>query len=165
MARTVRDVALGYSILKGPDGSTAMRSMPGTLKPTASARRSADPRRLGLGRGFRARRSRDHRRGRRRRRASLPISDAKSRRWRCRSSAIPFATLTTLVYGEIVPSIKALAAGRESELHAVGAGIDRDAGSRLRRLRRRPCEGRGAEVRFRRLLPEVRRAADARSTR
>jgi aspartyl-tRNA(Asn)/glutamyl-tRNA(Gln) amidotransferase subunit A len=35
----------------------------------------------------------------------------------------PFGTLATLVYGEIVPSIKALAAGRESELHAIGAGI------------------------------------------
>jgi aspartyl-tRNA(Asn)/glutamyl-tRNA(Gln) amidotransferase subunit A len=33
-----------------------------------------------------------------------------------------FGALATLVYGEIVPSIKALAAGRESELHAVGAG-------------------------------------------
>ena len=35
----------------------------------------------------------------------------------------PFGTLATLVYGEIVPSIKALAAGREGDLHAVGAGI------------------------------------------
>jgi aspartyl-tRNA(Asn)/glutamyl-tRNA(Gln) amidotransferase subunit A len=31
--------------------------------------------------------------------------------------------LATLVYGEIAPSIKALASGRERELHAVGAGI------------------------------------------
>ena len=30
----------------------------------------------------------------------------------------PFGTLATLVYGEIVPSIKALAARREGELHA-----------------------------------------------
>ena len=29
----------------------------------------------------------------------------------------------TAVYGEIVPTIKALAAGREADLHAVGAGI------------------------------------------
>ena len=35
----------------------------------------------------------------------------------------PFDTLSTLVYGEIVPSIKALAAGREADLHAVGSGI------------------------------------------
>jgi hypothetical protein len=35
----------------------------------------------------------------------------------------PFGALATIVYGEIVPSIKALAAGREAELHAVGAGI------------------------------------------
>lgn len=35
----------------------------------------------------------------------------------------PFKTLATLVYAEIVPSIKALAAGHESELHAIGAGI------------------------------------------
>jgi aspartyl-tRNA(Asn)/glutamyl-tRNA(Gln) amidotransferase subunit A len=34
-----------------------------------------------------------------------------------------FGTLATLVYAEIAPSIKALAAGRESELHAIGAGI------------------------------------------
>jgi aspartyl-tRNA(Asn)/glutamyl-tRNA(Gln) amidotransferase subunit A len=33
-----------------------------------------------------------------------------------------FGALAILVYGEIVPSIKALVAGRESELHAVGAG-------------------------------------------
>ncbi len=37
----------------------------------------------------------------------------------------PFGTLATLVYGEIVPLIKTLAAGREDELHAVGAGIVR----------------------------------------
>ncbi|MES1179562.1 MAG: amidase family protein, partial [Hyphomicrobium sp.] len=33
-----------------------------------------------------------------------------------------FGALATLVYGEIGPSIKQLAAGRESALHAVGAG-------------------------------------------
>lgn len=35
----------------------------------------------------------------------------------------PIGALMTLVYGEIVPSIKALAAGREEQLHAIGAGI------------------------------------------
>jgi len=35
----------------------------------------------------------------------------------------PLGALMTLVYGEIVPSIKALAAGREDDLHAIGAGI------------------------------------------
>jgi aspartyl-tRNA(Asn)/glutamyl-tRNA(Gln) amidotransferase subunit A len=33
------------------------------------------------------------------------------------------ATLFPLAYGELIPAVKALAAGREAELHAVGAGI------------------------------------------
>jgi aspartyl-tRNA(Asn)/glutamyl-tRNA(Gln) amidotransferase subunit A len=35
----------------------------------------------------------------------------------------PLAALMTTVFGEIAPYIKKLAAGRESELHAIGAGI------------------------------------------
>lgn len=35
----------------------------------------------------------------------------------------PLSALMTLVFGEIVPSIKALAAGCEGDLHAIGAGI------------------------------------------
>jgi aspartyl-tRNA(Asn)/glutamyl-tRNA(Gln) amidotransferase subunit A len=35
----------------------------------------------------------------------------------------PLGALMTLVHSEIVPSTKALAAGRESELHAIGADI------------------------------------------
>jgi len=35
----------------------------------------------------------------------------------------PLGALMTLIYGEIVPSIKELAAGREGDLHAIGRGI------------------------------------------
>jgi aspartyl-tRNA(Asn)/glutamyl-tRNA(Gln) amidotransferase subunit A len=33
----------------------------------------------------------------------------------------PFDTMATLLYGELVPSIKALSAGREDQLHTIGA--------------------------------------------
>jgi aspartyl-tRNA(Asn)/glutamyl-tRNA(Gln) amidotransferase subunit A len=35
----------------------------------------------------------------------------------------PLSALMTVVFGEIVPYVKSLAAGRESELHAIGVGI------------------------------------------
>jgi aspartyl-tRNA(Asn)/glutamyl-tRNA(Gln) amidotransferase subunit A len=35
----------------------------------------------------------------------------------------PLAALMTVVYGELVPSIKAIAVGREAELHEIGKGI------------------------------------------
>ena len=67
----------------------------------------------------------------------------------------PVATLSTLVYGEIVPSIKALAAGRESELHAVGAGIVGTPDPSFADFAAAHAQGRGAEVGFRRLFPEI----------
>ena len=123
MARTVGDVALGYSILQGPTARMAMPSTPATRSRRRQVPGPADPGRLGLRRRLRSRRSRDHRGGRRGGRARLPNSDAWSRKSACRSSATPSPRSSTLVYGEIVPPIKTLAAGRESQLHAVGAGI------------------------------------------
>jgi aspartyl-tRNA(Asn)/glutamyl-tRNA(Gln) amidotransferase subunit A len=35
----------------------------------------------------------------------------------------PLSALMTVVFGELVPYVKSLAAGRESELHAIGVGI------------------------------------------
>ena len=123
MARTIRDVALGYSILKGPDGldgyaihardaqgdDGGLAGQPirvGWVSDAAFA--PVDPEITAAVAG-----------------AARQLADLG-----CEVEEVtlpflgnPFGTLATLVYGEIVPSIKALAAGRESELHAVGAGI------------------------------------------
>ena len=123
MARTVRDVALGYSILKGPDGidgyaihareaqadGGGLAGQPvrvGWVSDAAFA--PVDPEIT----------------------AAVAAAAAQLADLGCAVEEVtlpflgdPFGTLATLVYGEIVPSIKALAAGRESELHAVGAGI------------------------------------------
>jgi aspartyl-tRNA(Asn)/glutamyl-tRNA(Gln) amidotransferase subunit A len=123
MARTIRDVALGYSILKGPDG----------IDGYAIHAREAQADGGGLaGQPVRVGWVSDA--------AFAPVDPeitaavaAAARQLADLGCAVeevtlpflgdPFGTLATLVYGEIVPSIKALAAGRESELHAVGAGI------------------------------------------
>jgi len=123
MARTIRDVALGYSILKGPDG----------IDGYAIHAREAQADGGGLaGQPIRVGWVSDA--------AFAPVDPeitaavaAAARQLADLGCAVeevtlpflgdPFGTLATLVYGEIVPSIKALAAGRESELHAVGAGI------------------------------------------
>ena len=123
MARTIRDVALGYSILKGPDGldgyaihardaqgdDGGLAGQPirvGWVSDAAFA--PVDPEIT----------------------AAVAAAAAQLADLGCAVEEValpflgnPFGTLATLVYGEIVPSIKALAAGRESELHAVGAGI------------------------------------------
>jgi aspartyl-tRNA(Asn)/glutamyl-tRNA(Gln) amidotransferase subunit A len=123
MARTIRDVALGYSILKGPDGldgyaihardaqadGGGLAGQPirvGWVSDAAFA--PVDPEIT----------------------AAVAAAAAQLADLGCAVEEValpflgnPFGTLATLVYGEIVPSIKALAAGRESELHAVGAGI------------------------------------------
>jgi aspartyl-tRNA(Asn)/glutamyl-tRNA(Gln) amidotransferase subunit A len=123
MARTIRDVALGYSILKGPDGidgyaihareaqadGGGLAGQPvrvGWVSDAAFA--PVDPEIT----------------------AAVAAAAAHLADLGCAVEEVtlpflgdPFGTLATLVYGEIVPSIKALAAGRESELHAVGAGI------------------------------------------
>jgi aspartyl-tRNA(Asn)/glutamyl-tRNA(Gln) amidotransferase subunit A len=113
MARTVGDVALGYSILKGPDGVDGYAVHPrdadagvgwvaddafGPVDPEITAAvASAAGRLADLGHQVEQ--------------VRLPFLGN------------PLGALMTLVYGEIVPSIKALAAGRENDLHAIGAGI------------------------------------------
>jgi aspartyl-tRNA(Asn)/glutamyl-tRNA(Gln) amidotransferase subunit A len=123
MARTIRDVALGYSILKGPDGidgyaihardaqadGGGLAGQPvrvGWVSDAAFA--PVDPEIT----------------------AAVAAAAAQLADLGCEVEEVtlpflgdPFGTLATLVYGEIVPSIKALAAGREGELHAIGAGI------------------------------------------
>jgi aspartyl-tRNA(Asn)/glutamyl-tRNA(Gln) amidotransferase subunit A len=123
MARTVRDVALGYSILKGPDGIDGYAIHARDAQADGGGL-AGQPVRVGW--VFDA--------------AFAPVDPeitaavaAAARHLADLGCAVeevtlpflgnPFGTLATLVYGEIVPSIKALAAGRESELHAVGAGI------------------------------------------
>ena len=123
MARTIRDVALGYSILKGPDGidgyaihareaqadGGGLAGQPVRVDWVSDAAFApVDPEIT----------------------AAVAAAAARLADLGCAVEEVtlpflgdPFGTLATLVYGEIVSSIKALAAGRESELHAVGAGI------------------------------------------
>ncbi len=123
MARTIRDVALGYSILKGPDGLDGYA----IHAPDAQAdggRLAGQPIRVGWVSDA----------------AFAPVDPeitaavaAAARQLADLGCAVEevtlpflgdaFGALATLFYGEIAPSIKALAAGRESELHAIGAGI------------------------------------------
>jgi aspartyl-tRNA(Asn)/glutamyl-tRNA(Gln) amidotransferase subunit A len=122
MARTVQDVALGYSILQGPDGIDGyavhgrdaeaggrIAGQPikvgwvsdaafGPVDPEITAAVAAAAAHLAA--------------------LGCEVEEAK-----LPFLGDPFGTLATLVYAEIVPSIKALAAGRERELHAIGAGI------------------------------------------
>jgi aspartyl-tRNA(Asn)/glutamyl-tRNA(Gln) amidotransferase subunit A len=123
MARTIRDVALGYSILKGPDGidgyaihardaqadDGGLAGQPirvGWVSDAAFA--PVDPEIT----------------------AAVAAAAAQLADLGCavEEVALPFLgdyfpALATLAWGEIVPSVKALAAGREGDLHAVGAGI------------------------------------------
>ena len=123
MALTIRDVALGYSILKGPDGldgytihardaradGGGLAGQPirvGWVSDAAFA--PVDPEIT----------------------AAVAAAAAQLADLGCavEEVALPFLgdsfrALATLAWGEIVPSIKALAAGREGDLHAVGAGI------------------------------------------
>jgi aspartyl-tRNA(Asn)/glutamyl-tRNA(Gln) amidotransferase subunit A len=124
MARTVGDVALGYSILNGRDGidgyavharddgaGAGIAGRPlrvgwvsdtafGPVDPEITAAVAAAAAQLSdLGYAVEE--------------VRLPFMERGD----------PLAALMTAVYGEIVPTIKALAAGREAELHAVGAGI------------------------------------------
>ena len=123
MARSVGDVALGYSILKGPDGADgyaihASDAGPGNVRVPGQPLRvgwvseaafgPVDPEIT----------------------AAVSVAATQLDDLGCIVEEVtlpflgdPFGTLATLVYGEIVPSIKALAEGREDQLHAVGAGI------------------------------------------
>jgi len=123
MARTVGDVALGYSILKGPDGIDGYAIHSRDAEPDG-ARIAHQPIRVGW--------VSDAAFGPVDPEITAAVAAAAARLTvlGCVVEEVtlpflgdPFGTLATLVYGEIVPSIKALAAGREGELHAVGAGI------------------------------------------
>jgi aspartyl-tRNA(Asn)/glutamyl-tRNA(Gln) amidotransferase subunit A len=123
MARTVGDVALGYSILKGPDGIDGYAIHSRDAEPDGG-RIAGQPIRVGW--------VSDAAFGPVDPEITAAVAAAAARLadLGCVVEEValpflgdPFGTLATLVYGEIVPSIKALAAGREGELHAIGAGI------------------------------------------
>ena len=123
MARTVRDVALGYSILKGPDGFDGYAVHDKDAFP-GDARLPGTPIRVGwvsdaafgpvdpeITAAVMA--------------AAKQLADMG-----CEVEQVtlpflgdPLSALMTVVFGEIVPTIKTLAAGREELLHAIGAGI------------------------------------------
>jgi aspartyl-tRNA(Asn)/glutamyl-tRNA(Gln) amidotransferase subunit A len=123
MARTIRDVALGYSILRGPDGIDGY-AIHARDAQTDGGGLAGQPVRVGWVSDA----------------AFAPVDPeitaavaaaaAQLADLGCAVEEVtlpflgdPFGTLATLVYGELAPSIKALVSGRESELHAVGAGI------------------------------------------
>jgi aspartyl-tRNA(Asn)/glutamyl-tRNA(Gln) amidotransferase subunit A len=123
MARTVGDVALGYSILKGPDGTDPYAVHPRDADAGAD-RISGRPLRIGwvtntafgpvdpeIAAAVASAAARLADLGHAVEEVTLPFLGN------------PLGALMTLIYGEIVPSIKALAAGREADLHAIGAGI------------------------------------------
>jgi aspartyl-tRNA(Asn)/glutamyl-tRNA(Gln) amidotransferase subunit A len=123
MARTVRDLALAYSVLKGPDGADgyavhASNAVSGSSRiagqtirvgwvseaafgpvdPEITAAVAAAAKQLAdLGCDVEE--------------VTLPFLQD------------PLSPLMLLVYGELVPEIKKLAKGREDQLHAVGKGI------------------------------------------
>ena len=123
MARTVADVALGYSVLQGPDGKDGYAIHARDAKAGVS-RVPGQPIRVGwvsdqafgpvdpeITAAVTA--------------AALRLADMG-----CLVEEVelpflgnPFVSMATLVYAEIVPFIKTLAAGREEDLHAIGAGI------------------------------------------
>jgi aspartyl-tRNA(Asn)/glutamyl-tRNA(Gln) amidotransferase subunit A len=123
MARTVRDVALGYSILKGPDGIDGYAVHPRNSD-SGDTNNAGRPIRVGWVSDA----------------AFGPVDPEITAAVKAAAAQLadlgcdveevtlpflgdPLATLMTVVYGEIVPYVKALAAGRESELHEIGKGI------------------------------------------
>jgi aspartyl-tRNA(Asn)/glutamyl-tRNA(Gln) amidotransferase subunit A len=123
MARTIGDVAVGYSILKGPDGIDGY-AIHARDAESSAGRVAGQPLRVGwvTDAAFGPVDPEIN--------AAVAAAAAQLADLGCIVEDVtlpflgdPFGTLATLVYGEIVPSIKALAAGREAELHAVGAGI------------------------------------------
>ena len=123
MARTVGDVALGYSILKGPDGQDPYAIHPRDTDAGAS-RIAGQPLRIGW--------VSDAAFGPVDPEITAAVASAAARladlghdveQVELPFLVNPLGALMTLLYGEIVPSIKALAAGREDQLHAIGQGI------------------------------------------
>jgi aspartyl-tRNA(Asn)/glutamyl-tRNA(Gln) amidotransferase subunit A len=123
MARTIRDVALGHSILHGPDG----------IDGYAVHARNAEPGNAGIaGQPVRVGWVSDAAFGPvdPEITAAVAAAAAQLADWGCEVEEVslpflgdPLAALFTVFYGEIVPSVKALAKGREAELHAIGKGI------------------------------------------
>jgi aspartyl-tRNA(Asn)/glutamyl-tRNA(Gln) amidotransferase subunit A len=123
MARTIRDVALGYAILKGPDGVDGY-AVHARHANAGNDKIAGQPIRVGwvsdaafgpvdpeITAAVKA--------------AAIQLADLG-----CDVEEVslpfigdPLSALMTAVFAEIVPSIKKLAAGRESELHAIGTGI------------------------------------------
>ncbi|HEX7823551.1 MAG TPA: amidase [Mycobacterium sp.] len=125
MARTVRDVALGYSILSGPDGVDGY-AVHAKDTDSASARIPGQTIRVGW--------VSDDAFGPIDPEITAAVADAAARLvdLGCHVERIdaPFLRDTdaltatmTLFYSRLVPYIKELAAGREGELHATGTGI------------------------------------------
>lgn len=123
MARTVGDVALGYSFLKGPDGVDGYAVHPRDADAGAGCI-AGRPLRIGW--------VTDAAFGPVDPEITAAVVSAAARLadmgHEVEPVTLPFlgnplGALMTLVFGEIVPSIKALAAGREGDLHAIGAGI------------------------------------------
>jgi len=123
MARTVRDVALGYSILRGPDGIDGYAVHPRNADSSDNSN-AGRPIRVGWVSDA----------------AFGPVDPEITAAVKAAAAQLadlgcdvekvtlpflgdPLSTLMTVVYGEIVPYVKALAAGRESELHEIGKGI------------------------------------------
>jgi aspartyl-tRNA(Asn)/glutamyl-tRNA(Gln) amidotransferase subunit A len=123
MARTVGDVALGYSILRGPDGVDGY-AVHARDAESGDGKIAGQPIRVGwvseaafgpvdpeISAAVAA--------------AAAQLADLGCVVEEVRLPFLgdPLAALMTVVFGEIVPSIKALAAGREGDLHAIGKGI------------------------------------------
>jgi aspartyl-tRNA(Asn)/glutamyl-tRNA(Gln) amidotransferase subunit A len=123
MARTVRDVALGYSLLNGSDGidGYAIHARDAEI---GASRIAGRPVRVGW--------VSDAAFGPVDPEITAAVAAAAARLadLECEVEQVslpfvgdPLAALMTLVYGEIVPYIKDLAKGREGDLHATGRGI------------------------------------------
>jgi aspartyl-tRNA(Asn)/glutamyl-tRNA(Gln) amidotransferase subunit A len=123
MARTVRDVALGYSILRGTDGVDGYAVHARNATP--------DDRRI-AGQSIRVGWVSDAAFGPVDPEITAAVASAAARLadLGCEVEEVrlpflgdPLSALMTVVFGEIVPYVKSLAAARESELHAIGVGI------------------------------------------
>lgn len=123
MARTIGDVALGYQLLRGPDAADGYAIYP--AHGTAMAETfPGQPLRIGWVSE----------------KAFGPVDPEITAAVIAAASLLsemgcnveevelpflgdPLSALMTVVYGELVPSIRDLAAGREDQLHAIGKGI------------------------------------------
>jgi aspartyl-tRNA(Asn)/glutamyl-tRNA(Gln) amidotransferase subunit A len=123
MARTVRDVALGYAILNGPDGIDGYAIHATNAEP-GDARIAGQPIRVGWvsDAAFGPVDPEIT--------AAVAAAAAQLAELGCAVDQVtlpflgdPLAALMTVVFGEMVPYVKAFAAGREAELHTIGAGI------------------------------------------